>query len=131
VINSYVVYKVNSQARTKAPEMVRANPFGLKNMLGNVAEFCSDLYAPNSYKTAMGEILNNPTGPENGQEHVIRGGSFKSDAKDTRSAARDFTRTTAWLMTDPQMPKSVWWYSDSNDVGFRIVCEADSTVVGQ
>ena len=34
-------------------------------------------------------------------------------------------------MTDPQMPKSVWWYSDSNDVGFRIVCEADSTVVGQ
>ena len=131
VINSYVVYKVNSQARTKAPEMVKANPFGLKNMLGNVAEFCSDFYAPNSYKTVSGEILNNPTGPENGQEHVIRGGSFKSDAKDTRSAARDFTRTTAWLMTDPQMPKSVWWYSDSNDVGFRIVCEADSTVVGQ
>jgi len=131
VINSYVVYKVNSQARTKAPEMVKANPFGLKNMLGNVAEFCSDFYALNSYKAASGELLNNPTGPESGQEHVIRGGSFKSDAKDTRSAARDFTRTTAWLMTDPQMPKSVWWYSDSNDVGFRIVCEADSTVVGQ
>ena len=101
------------------------------NMLGNVAEFCSDFYAPNSYKSASGETLNNPTGPENGQEHVIRGGSFKSDAKDVRSAARDFTKTKAWLMTDPQMPKRVWWYSDSNDVGFRIVCEADSTVVGQ
>jgi len=100
-------------------------------MLGNVAEFCSDYYAPNSDKAVSGEMLNNPTGPESGQEHLIRGGSFKSDAKDVRSAARDFTKTKAWLMTDPQMPKSVWWYSDSNDVGFRIVCEADSTVVGQ
>lgn len=131
VINSYVIYKVNSQSKTREPGSVKANPFGLKNMLGNVAEFCSDYYAPNSYKAVSGDILNNPTGPENGQEHVIRGGSFKSDAKDVRCAARDFTKTKAWLMTDPQMPKSVWWYSDSNDVGFRIVCEADSTVVGQ
>ncbi len=100
-------------------------------MLGNVAEFCSDYYAPNAYKTASGETLTNPTGPANGQEHVVRGGSFKSDAKDVRSAARDFTKTKAWLMTDPQMPKSVWWYSDSNDVGFRVVCEPDSTIVGQ
>jgi formylglycine-generating enzyme required for sulfatase activity len=131
VINAYVIYKENSQAKTREPESVKANPFGLKNMLGNVAEFCSDFYAPNTYKTATGTTLNNPTGPENGQEHVIRGGSFKSDAKDVRSAARDFTKTKAWLMTDPQMPKSVWWYSDSNDVGFRVVCESDSTIVGQ
>jgi formylglycine-generating enzyme required for sulfatase activity len=131
VINSYVVYKINSQSKTREPGSVKANPFGLKNMVGNVAEFCSDYYAPNSYQKASGELLTNPTGPDSGQEHVIRGGSFKSDAKDVRSAARDYTRTKAWLMTDPQMPKSVWWYSDSNDVGFRIVCEADSTVVGQ
>lgn len=26
-------------------------------------------------------------------------------------------------MTDPQMPKSIWWYSDCNHVGFRVVCE--------
>ena len=56
----------------------------------------------------------------------LRGGSFKSDAKDVRSAARDFTKTKAWLVTDPQMPKSIWWYSDCIDVGFRVVCEADS-----
>ena len=130
-INSFVVYKENSLAKTKEPESVKANPFGLKNMLGNVAEFCADYYAPNSYKAASAEIVSNPTGPENGQEHVIRGGSFKSDAKDVRSAARDFSKTKAWLMTDPQMPKSVWWYSDSNDVGFRIVCEADSAIVGK
>jgi len=96
----------------------------LKNMAGNVAEFCSDYYSPDAYKSNSESI--NPKGPKSGQEHVIRGGSFKSDAKDVRSAARDFTKTKAWLVTDPQMPKSVWWYSDCIDIGFRVVCEADS-----
>ena len=124
-IASHVVYTVNSSSRTKDPKFVRENPFGLKNMLGNVAEFCSDYYSPNAYKTSAADLVN-PKGPASGQEHVIRGGSFKSDAKDVRSAARDFTKTKAWLVTDPQMPKSVWWYSDCIDNGFRVVCEADS-----
>ena len=124
IIASRVVYKVNSPSKTKEPIYVKGNPFGLKNMAGNVSEFCSDFYSPDTYKTDT--ITVNPTGPERGQEHVIRGGSFKSDAKDVRSASRDFTKTKAWLVTDPQMPKSIWWYSDVIDVGFRVVCEADS-----
>jgi len=124
-INSYIVYKENGASKTMDPNSVKANPFGLKNMTGNIAEFCSDYYAPDAYKAGTGLVVN-PQGPESGQEHVIRGGSFKSDAKDVRSAARDFTKTKAWLSTDPQMPKSVWWYSDCVDNGFRIVCEADS-----
>jgi formylglycine-generating enzyme len=127
-IASRVVYKVNSSARTKEPVSVKANPFGLKNMSGNVAEFCLDFYSPDTYKSDTVAAVN-PRGPVKGPEHVIRGGSFKSDAKDVRSAARDFTKTKAWLVTDPQMPKSIWWYSDCIDVGFRVVCEADSSVV--
>jgi formylglycine-generating enzyme len=128
-IASMVVYKVNSSSRTKEPASVRENPFGLKNMSGNVAEFCLDFYSPDTYKAAAKEAVN-PYGPESGQEHVIRGGSFRSDAKDVRSAARDLTKTKAWLVTDPQMPKSIWWYSDCIDVGFRVVCETDS-MMGQ
>jgi formylglycine-generating enzyme required for sulfatase activity len=124
-IASRVVYKVNSLSKTKEPQSVIANPFGLKNMSGNVAEFCLDYYSPDTYKKDSTEVIN-PRGPARGPEHVIRGGSFKSDAKDVRSAARDFTKTKAWLVTDPQMPKSVWWYSDCIDVGFRVVCETDS-----
>ncbi len=124
-IASRVVYKLNSSARTKEPVYVKENPFGLKNMSGNVAEFCLDFYSSDTYKSDTIAPVN-PTGPSKGQEHVIRGGSFKSDAKDVRSAARDFTKTKAWLVTDPQMPKSIWWYSDCIDVGFRVVCEADS-----
>jgi sulfatase modifying factor 1 len=128
-IDSRVVYKLNSSSRTKEPVSVKENPFGLRNMSGNVAEFCLDLYSPDTYKADTVPAVN-PTGPAKGQEHVIRGGSFKSDAKDVRSAARDFTKTKAWLVTDPQMPKSIWWYSDCIDVGFRVVCEADN-VTGQ
>jgi formylglycine-generating enzyme required for sulfatase activity len=127
-IGSRVIYKVNSGSKTKEPQSVKANPFGLKNMSGNVAEFCLDYYSPDTYKRDTTEAIN-PRGPLKGIEHVIRGGSFKSDARDVRSAARDFTKTKAWLMTDPQMPKSIWWYSDCIDVGFRVVCEADSSIV--
>ena len=94
-------------------------------MSGNVAEFCLDYYFPDTYKADSTEAVN-PRGPASGQEHVIRGGSFKSDARDVRSASRDFTKSKAWLVTDPQMPKSIWWYSDCIDVGFRVVCESDS-----
>ena len=124
-IASRIVYKVNSNSQTKEPQSVKENPFGLKNMLGNVAEFCLDFYSPDTYKSDSAAAVN-PRGPVRGQEHVIRGGSFKSDARDVRSASRDFTKTKAWLVTDPQMPKSIWWYSDCIDVGFRVVCEADS-----
>ena len=124
IIASRVVYNLNSPSKTEEPSFVKANPFGLKNMAGNVAEFCSDFYSADFYKADSTGI--NPHGPAKGTEHVIRGGSFKSDAKDVRSAARDFTKTKAWLVTDPQMPKSKWWYSDCIDVGFRVVCEIDS-----
>ncbi|OFY60101.1 MAG: hypothetical protein A2V50_07615 [Bacteroidetes bacterium RBG_19FT_COMBO_42_10] len=125
IIASRIIYSLNSSAKTAEPSDVTANPFGLKNMSGNVAEFCSDFYSPDFYVADSTGI--NPEGPAKGQEHVIRGGSFKSDAKDVRSAARDFTRTKEWLVTDPQMPKSIWWYSDCIDVGFRIVCEVNGS----
>lgn len=126
-INTFVAYKVNSQGQTFDPASVKANPFGLKNMLGNVYEFCSDYYSPTAY-AAYKKGVTDPKGPKKGKEHVVRGGSFKSDARDVRCASRDFSKTDKWLVTDPQMPKSVWWYSDCIDIGFRVVCEVDENI---
>jgi len=123
VISQYVIYHENSPYKTQTPESVTANQFGLKNMLGNVAEFCLDYYDPQVYAKYPKGVVKNPRGPRNGMEHVVRGGSFKSTAKDLRAARRDFTKTQAWLVTDPQIPKSIWWYSDVNSVGFRVICE--------
>jgi cytochrome c nitrite reductase small subunit len=125
VINTYVIFKGNSPTKTQTPDKVKPNPFGLKNMTGNVAEFCSDWYKADAYSQYSGETIRDPKGPAEGDEHVIRGGSFRNSADMLRSAARDYTRTEAWLKTDPQMPKSIWWYSDCYHVGFRVVCEFD------
>jgi formylglycine-generating enzyme required for sulfatase activity len=94
-------------------------------MAGNVAEFCSDWYKADAYSRYAGGIIKDPKGPGEGTEHVVRGGSFLNAAGILRSAARDYTRTESWLRTDPQMPKSIWWYSDCFYVGFRVVCEFD------
>jgi len=125
VINSYIIYRGNSPSKTQTPEKVRPNPFGLKNMLGNVAEFCADWYQPDAYDQYTEDVLKNPAGPETGTEHVVRGGSFQDNAGRLRSASRNYTRTEDWLKTDPQIPKSIWWYSDCFNVGFRVVCEFD------
>ena len=124
-ISSYAVYQGNSQDKTQEPSIVEANPFGLKNMLGNVAEFCLDYYDPAVYGKYPKGIVKNPRGPRKGTEHVVRGGSYSSTAKELRVANRDYTKTKDWLVTDPQIPKSIWWYSDSKNVGFRVVCEFD------
>jgi formylglycine-generating enzyme required for sulfatase activity len=124
VISSYVIYKSNSRGRTEEPDRVLENPFGLKNMSGNVKEFCSDWYSPDYY-SSLTDGAENPQGAGSGTEHVIRGGSFKNDAADVRSGSRSHTFHNSWLLTDPQIPKSIWWYSDCNDVGFRVVCEYD------
>lgn len=64
--------------------MGQPNPFGLYDMHGNVAEWCSDYYArgyPEGSRT-------NPTGPANGDLRTVRGGAFDEPANRARSAAR-------------------------------------------
>jgi len=124
LINSFINYSENSKDKTCDPGSMKPNPFGLVNMLGNVAEFCSDWYSENSYSSYPQGLVTDPKGPTEGTEKVIRGGYFRSDATDVRCSSRDHTYTENWLKTDPQMPKSKWWYSDCNFVGFRVVCES-------
>ncbi|MDR0385619.1 MAG: SUMF1/EgtB/PvdO family nonheme iron enzyme [Prevotellaceae bacterium] len=123
-ISQYVVYDNNSKSRTQTPDFVEANPFGLKNMLGNVMEYCADKYDA-QYYSKFGDGASNPLNTE-GDEWVVRGGNYASDAADLRCAARDFSKHEAWLKTDPQQPKSIWWYSDIRSIGFRVVCEIPS-----
>ena len=124
IINSFAIYDQNSFGKTAVVHDSKPNPFGLKNMLGNVAEFCSDFYDEKTYQLYENNV-SNPEGPEKGEEYVIRGGSYQDDAAQLRCTDREQTKTQEWLLTDPQMPKSIWWYSDANHVGIRLVCEYD------
>lgn len=130
-INSYIIYAENSGSRSKGPDAARENPFGLINMLGNVEEHCSDWYAEEAYLQYPEGILKDPVGPGSGKEHVVRGGSYMDGAEKVRSASRNYTKSDLWLKTDPQIPKSIWWYSDCFYVGLRVVCEYEENPADQ
>jgi formylglycine-generating enzyme required for sulfatase activity len=61
------------------------SPYGAWDMAGNVLEWVSDWYSGSYYDTSAYE---NPTGPENGSVHPIRGGSWWSGRDGLRPAAR-------------------------------------------
>jgi len=63
------------------------SPLGLYDLGGNAAEWVQDLYTV----AAAGGVAVDPTGPADGQYHVIRGSSWRDGSISTlRFAARDF-----------------------------------------
>ena len=52
--------------------------------------------------------------------YVARGGSWDDDPDRLRSAAR-LASDREWSTQDPQRPQSIWWHTDAQFVGFRIV----------
>lgn len=50
-----------------------ANEYGLREMTGNVWEWCADWFAPDYYRNAPRRA---PAGPEDGSSKVMRGGSY-------------------------------------------------------
>ena len=52
--------------------------------------------------------------------NVARGGSWADQPARLRSAARRGS-DKSWIRQDPQRPQSIWWLTDAEFVGFRIV----------
>jgi len=63
----------------------RANQYGIYDTVGNVWEWCSDIYREDYYSSSP---HSNPKGPSTGRDRVLRGGSWGSDAQYARAAFR-------------------------------------------
>ena len=62
-----------------------ASPYGALDMAGNVAEWCRDLFAVDTYRKSPAF---HPTGAARSVRHVIRGGSWSSGAESIRTFSR-------------------------------------------
>jgi formylglycine-generating enzyme required for sulfatase activity len=76
----------NADNRVHPAGKKKPNELGVFDMSGNVFEWCSDWYSPEYYKISPNL---NPKGPDEGTQHVMRGGSWFFDRAGTRVADRD------------------------------------------
>jgi formylglycine-generating enzyme required for sulfatase activity len=99
----YAWYYSNSQSSHHPVGQRKPNAWGLFDMHGNVAEWCSDWYGPQTTQS-----IADPVGPSQGLERVYRGGSFLGAAKNCQSTNR--------LGHNP--------YTRYNYIGFRLAMNA-------
>ncbi|MFK7810881.1 MAG: SUMF1/EgtB/PvdO family nonheme iron enzyme [Maribacter sp.] len=117
-IDEYAVHYKNANGVYAKVGTKKPNNWGLYDMHGNAAEWTLDEYKEDAYKSL--EADNPWMIPTVIHPRVYRGGSWDDDPDKLRSAVR--TASSMKLQKrDPQIPKSFWWFTDSNFVGFRLV----------
>jgi formylglycine-generating enzyme required for sulfatase activity len=111
-------YAENSNGKYQKVGAKKPNPWGLHDMHGNVMEWTLDQYIPDYYsKSPPHNPWAKATEP---YPHSVRGGSWNDPPEMLRCGAR-LGSDPSWKMQDPQLPKSIWYHTDAQWLGFRLV----------
>ncbi len=120
-LGQYAWFEKNGDFKYQKVGRKKPNPWGLYDMHGNVAEWTLDGYDPAAYQQFASAVAASPfirgTKP---YPHVARGGSWDDTGDKLRSAARRFS-DKSWKQQDPQLPKSIWYLTDAQFLGIRVV----------
>lgn len=120
-LENYAWFYDNSDEAYHKVGKKKPNPWGLHDMHGNVAEFVLDGYDAKRYEKYANTLTKNHFDPPHAlYSRVARGGSWNDDPEKLRSAAR-LESHKDWKRQDPQLPQSMWYYTDAQWVGFRVV----------
>lgn len=118
-IDDYAWYYDNADDKYQPVGTKKPNPWGLFDMHGNVAEWVADAFEEDHRGIAAG--ANDPwIVPKTLYPRCVRGGSWDDDPEMLRSTARRGSDST-WKDQDPQLPRSMWYHTDAQWLGFRVV----------
>jgi formylglycine-generating enzyme required for sulfatase activity len=84
-LGDYAWFDKNSGGHPQPTGLKRSNPWGLHDMVGNVWQWCNDFYQVDYYSQSPQE---NPHGPKEGENKVVRGGAWKFSGDNCRSGYR-------------------------------------------
>jgi formylglycine-generating enzyme required for sulfatase activity len=115
-LGEYAWYADNSSDKYQQVGKKKPNPWGLYDMHGNVMEWTLDQLGPYDAKAAANPWVK-ATKP---YPHAVRGGSWMDDPPQLRCGARVGSDST-WKIQDPQLPKSIWYHTDAQGLGLRLV----------
>ncbi|MBM4000602.1 MAG: formylglycine-generating enzyme family protein [Planctomycetes bacterium] len=119
-LGDYAWYYENSEEKYQKVGRKKANPWGLHDMHGNVAEWVLDQYVADFYALPGANDVQPLAIPATVYPRVVRGGGWDGEPDSLRSAAR-VGSSEDWSEQDPQEPKSIWYHTDALAVGFRII----------
>jgi formylglycine-generating enzyme required for sulfatase activity len=109
-------YAANSGGAYHKVATKKPNAWGLFDMLGNVMEWTLDQYAP----YPAGPQVDPWVKPSKPYPIAVRGGSW-NDAPELLTCEARVASDPAWKQQDPQLPKSIWYETDAQWLGFRLV----------
>jgi formylglycine-generating enzyme required for sulfatase activity len=115
-LDDHAWYAANSEGTYQQVATKKPSPWGLYDMLGNVMEWTLDAYAPYTEGAAENPWVK----ASEPYPHAVRGGSWNDEAAKLRCAARTAS-DASWKQQDPQLPKSIWYHTDAQWLGFRLV----------